>query len=140
MEKVALSLSPGSLVTILGLLKNFYDAEIFSELIKEYYNTDTTVSVAAVRASASLGNEVSIPHLYKILEKGNNEQQLAAIDALAEIRAPSSVDVLYKNFNTLAAQPSACGQYPPVSGFTGKRGQGTSGSGGYRRDQKDRPG
>ncbi len=101
MEKVALSLSPGSLVTILGLLKNFYDSEIFSELIKEYYNTDTTVSVAAIRASASLGNEVSIPHLYKILEKGNNEQQLAAIDALAEIRAPSSVDVLYKNFNTL---------------------------------------
>jgi HEAT repeat protein len=99
MEKVAPSLSTGSLVSILTLLKNFYDTEIFSVLIKEFYNSEQKVSVAAIRSSALLGNESAIPHLYKILEKGSHEQRIAAVDALAEIRAPSSVSVLYRYFN-----------------------------------------
>jgi class 3 adenylate cyclase/HEAT repeat protein len=99
MEKVKPHLSKESIITILSLLKNFYDEEIFSILIKEFYSSDSEVSLTAITASASLGNELAIPHLYRILEKGDNEQKAAAIKTLAEIKAPSSVNMLVKYFN-----------------------------------------
>ncbi|MBN1797420.1 MAG: hypothetical protein JW822_02515 [Spirochaetales bacterium] len=104
MEKVKPSLSKESIITILSLLKNFYDQEIFSVLIKEFYNSDLDVSLSAITASASLGNELAIPHLYRILEKGDQAQKIAAIKTLAEIKAPSSVNMLVKYFNFFQEQ------------------------------------
>ena len=50
------------------MLKNFYDEEIFTLLVKEIYSSDINISEAAIRSSGSLGNEVAIPHLYQIIE------------------------------------------------------------------------
>ncbi len=86
-------------VTALTLLKNFYDEEIFTRLVKEFYSTDIAVSEAAIRASGSLGNEIAIPHLYQIIERGRKSQRIAAVQALTAIRAPSSTGMLIKYFN-----------------------------------------
>jgi hypothetical protein len=86
-------------ITILTLLKNFYDEEIFTLLVKEIYNQDGGISEAAIRASGSLGNEVAIQHLYQIIEKGRIPQRIAAIQSLKAIRAPSSTGMLVKYFN-----------------------------------------
>jgi len=99
MEKVKHNLSSESTITIISLLKNYYDEEIFSVLIKEFYNSDLNVSLAAITASASLGNELAIPHLYRILEKGDHTQKVAALKTHAEIKAPSSVNMLVEYFN-----------------------------------------
>jgi class 3 adenylate cyclase len=99
MEKVRHPLSSQSTITILSLLKNFYDEDIFRVLIKEFYNPDVQVSLAAMKASASLGNELAIPHLQRILEKGNQEQKITAIKTYAAIKAPSSIHMLLKYFN-----------------------------------------
>ncbi len=86
-------------VTVLSLLKNFYDEEIFTLLVKEIYNSDNAISEAAISSSGSLGNEVAIPHLYQIIERGRKSQRIAAIKALMAIRAPSSTAMLIKYFN-----------------------------------------
>lgn len=86
-------------ITALKLLKNYYEEEIFTLLVKEFYNSDMGVSEAAIGASGSLGNEIAIPHLYQIIERGRKTQRIAAIEALAGIRAPSSVAQLIKYFN-----------------------------------------
>jgi class 3 adenylate cyclase/HEAT repeat protein len=86
-------------ITVLTLLKNFYDEEIFTLLVKEIYNSDIAVSEAAISASGSLGNEVAIPHLYQIIERGRKPQRVTAIKALMAIRAPSSTAMLIKYFN-----------------------------------------
>ena len=57
-------------ITALRLLKSFYDEEIFTLLVQEFYNSDIGVSEAAIGASGSLGNEIAIPHLYQIIERG----------------------------------------------------------------------
>ncbi len=85
-------------ITALLLLKNFYDGDAFNVLIRELYDPDQEVSLAAIQASASLGNELAIPHLYRILEHGREAQQLAAIQTLAAINAPSSVEQLVKYY------------------------------------------
>jgi class 3 adenylate cyclase/HEAT repeat protein len=85
-------------ITVLGLLKNFYDERIFELLIKEFYDSDLEVSLAAINASASLGNEVAVPHLYRILESGKPQQKAAAVQCLAAINAPSSLEQLAKYF------------------------------------------
>jgi len=89
-------------ITALGLLKNFYDEEIFTLLVKEIYSSDIGISEAAIRSSGSLGNEVAIPHLYQIIERGRPSQRIAAIQALMAIRAPSSTGMLVKYFNHFA--------------------------------------
>ena len=86
-------------ITALRLLKNFYDDETFALLAKDFYNSDIGVSEAAINASGSLGNEIAIRHLYTIIEQGRKTQRIAAVQALAAIRAPSSVDMLIKYFN-----------------------------------------
>ncbi|HVO39002.1 MAG TPA: HEAT repeat domain-containing protein, partial [Spirochaetia bacterium] len=86
-------------ITALTLLKSYYDEEIFNLLVKEFYNSDMEVSEAAIRASGSLGNEIAIPHLYQIIERGRKSQRIAAIRSLAAIRAPSSTAMLIKYFN-----------------------------------------
>ncbi len=86
-------------ITALRLLKNFYDEEIFNLLVKEFYDSDMDVSEAAITASGSLGNEVAIRHLYQIIERGRKSQRIAAVRALAAVRAPSSVEMLIKYFN-----------------------------------------
>lgn len=83
-------------ITVLSLLKNYYDEQIFSILIKDFYDSDLDISLAAIRASGSIGNEVAIPHLYRIIEHGKPEQQGAAIRTLSEINAPSSIENLVK--------------------------------------------
>ncbi|MCD6122961.1 MAG: hypothetical protein J7K04_14080, partial [Spirochaetales bacterium] len=88
-----------SKITILALLKNFYDEEIFSLLIKEFYNQDIDISLAAIKASGSIGNEAAVSHLYQIIEKGKIEQKIASIKTLASIRAPSSINMLIKYFD-----------------------------------------
>ncbi len=86
-------------ITLLASLSNFYDEETFALLIKEYYNSDIDISLTAIKSSASLGNEIAIPHLFKIIEKGVTEQKLEAIRTLAEIKAPSSIARLIQYFN-----------------------------------------
>ncbi|HET6487076.1 MAG TPA: adenylate/guanylate cyclase domain-containing protein [Spirochaetia bacterium] len=96
------ALSKNGKITILGLLKNFYDEDIFTMLVKEIYDydrTDTSVSEAAIRASGSLGNETAIKPLYQIIERGSMSQRMEAIRALRSIRAPSTVNQLIKYFN-----------------------------------------
>ncbi len=88
-----------SKITVLSLLKNFYEKKIFSVLIKDYYDSDLDISLTAIESSASIGNEVAIPHLYQIVERGKTLQKKAAIKALAEIGAPSSINMLIKYFN-----------------------------------------
>jgi class 3 adenylate cyclase/HEAT repeat protein len=90
-------------ITVLTLLKYFYDEQIFALLVKDFYNSDPEVSLAAINASASLGNEVAVPHLYRMLEHGKTAQKLAAIQALAAINAPSSIDRLAKYFSIMPA-------------------------------------
>jgi class 3 adenylate cyclase len=85
-------------ITVLGLLKSFYDERIFELLIKEFYDSDLEVSLAAINASASLGNELAVPHLYRILESGKPQQKAAAVQTLAAINAPSSLEQLAKYF------------------------------------------
>ncbi|MBN2552980.1 MAG: HEAT repeat domain-containing protein, partial [Spirochaetales bacterium] len=85
-------------ITALTLLKNFYDEQIFSILIEDFYNSNLEVSLAAINASASLGNEAAIDHLHTIIEKGKNVQKKAAINTLTQIRAPSSVGRLVEYF------------------------------------------
>lgn len=104
MQKNAGSKTSGALgregkITALRLLKSFYDEQIFTLLVQELYNSDIGVSEAAIGASGSLGNEIAIPHLYQIIERGRKSQRIAAIQALAGIRAPSSVSQLIKYFN-----------------------------------------
>ena len=86
-------------ITALGLMKNFYDEEIFTLLAREFYDSDMGVSETAIAASGSLGNEIAISRLYQIIEQGKKSQRIAAIRALAGIRAPSSVEQLIKYFN-----------------------------------------
>jgi class 3 adenylate cyclase len=88
-----------SKITILSLLKNYYDNEIFYSLIKEIYNSDIPVSLAAIEASASLGNEIVIPHLYEVIEKGRPEQRKTGIQALAGIKAPSTIPRLLEYYD-----------------------------------------
>ena len=85
-------------ITALTLLRNFYDEQIFNVLIKEFYNADLDISLAAINASASLGNEAAISHLYRITEQGKPAQKVAAIRTLAQINAPSSIEKLAKYF------------------------------------------
>ncbi len=77
-------------ITALRLLKSFYDEEVFRVLVKHFYDSDTDVSQTAILSSGSLGNEIAIPHLYQIIERGVKSQRIAAIQTLAAIRAPSS--------------------------------------------------
>jgi class 3 adenylate cyclase/HEAT repeat protein len=91
-------------VTALTLLKSYYDEEIFNLLVKPIYDADLAVSEAAIRASGSPGNEVAVKHLYQIIERGKKSQRLAAIQSLAEIRAPSSVGMLIRYFNHFSGE------------------------------------
>jgi class 3 adenylate cyclase/HEAT repeat protein len=102
-RKTGTPLSKETRITVLTALKNFYDEQVFALLVKDFYNSDLEVSLAAIAASASLGNEVAIPHLFQLLEKGKPQQQLAAVQALAEINAPSSIERLAKYFTVLTA-------------------------------------
>ena len=91
-------------ITALLLLKYFYDEDVFNLLIREIYDPDQDVSLAAIQASASLGNELVIPHLYRIVEQGRAPQKSAAIRSLSAINAPSSVEQLVKYY-TLFSSP-----------------------------------
>jgi len=96
-------LAKESIITILTLLKDFYDEGSFNYFSREIYNTDLDISLTAIRSSAVIGNEAAIPHLYKIIEKGKPRQRLEAIKALAVIRAPSSVERLIKYYSLFPA-------------------------------------
>ena len=83
----------------LTLLKHFYDEQIFALLVKDFYDSDLEVSLAAIDASASLGNEVAIrPPVHACWRSGKPEQKLAAVQTLAAINAPSSIEQLAKYF------------------------------------------
>ena len=86
-------------ITALTLLKNFYDEQIFNILSKDFFSSNLEVSLAAINASASLGNEAAIPHLCTIIEKGKPAQRKAAIQTLTKINAPSSIEQLAKYFS-----------------------------------------
>jgi hypothetical protein len=99
MPAVEKKLSKEALITIFSLLKSFYDDEVFLHFTREYYNSDLDISLTAIESSAVIGNEHAMPHLYKMIEKGQRAQKLAAIKALAVIRAPSSVAALIKFYS-----------------------------------------
>ncbi|MCX7031993.1 MAG: hypothetical protein NTU62_17990 [Spirochaetes bacterium] len=103
-ERTPASLGREGRVTALTLLKSYYDEEIFNLLVKPIYDADLAVSEAAIRASGSPGNEVAVPHLYQIIERGKKSQRLAAIQSLAAIRAPTSVGMLIKYFNHFSGE------------------------------------
>ena len=100
---MATSRSPQSkrIVTALSVLGKFYDPETFNLLIRHFYAPDVEVSLAAIRASSSIGNEVAVPHLYRMIEKGSQVQQVEAVAALAQIKAPSSVEQLIKYYGVI---------------------------------------
>ena len=102
-RKISPTLSKETRITVLSALKNFYDEQIFALLIKDFYDSDLDVSLAAISASASLGNEAAVPHLYRMLESGKPQQKLAAVQTLAAINAPSSIEQLAKYFTILTA-------------------------------------
>ncbi|MBN1836791.1 MAG: HEAT repeat domain-containing protein, partial [Spirochaetales bacterium] len=85
-------------VTVLTLLKHFYDEQIFNLLIRYFYDPDPEVSKAAIASSGSIGNDAAIPHLYRLAEQGNTDQKIAAIRTLAAINAPAAIENLYKYF------------------------------------------
>lgn len=89
-------------MTVLGVLKSFYDEEVFTLLVKEIYAAEMDVSVAAIAASGSLGNETAIAHLYQMIEKGQAPQRTAAVRSLTAVRAPSSAPALVKYFRHFA--------------------------------------
>ncbi len=93
------ALSKDARITVLTLLKSFYDDQVFNLLVRELYDPDPDISEAAIRSSGSLGNETAISHLYKIIEKGRPAQRIAAIQALKAIRAPSATAMLIKYFS-----------------------------------------
>jgi class 3 adenylate cyclase/HEAT repeat protein len=103
-ERTPVALGREGKVTALTLLKNFYDEEIFNLLVKPIYDADLAVSEAAIRASGSPGNEVAVQHLYQIIERGNRQQRLAAVQSLAAIRAPTAVGMLIKYFNHFSGE------------------------------------
>ena len=92
-------LSKDAKITAISLLKNYYDEETFTLLVKEIYNADLDISTAAIRASGSLGNEIAVQHLYQMVERGKPPQKIAAVQSLMAIRAPSAVGMLIKYFN-----------------------------------------
>ncbi len=98
-ERQETNLNNEKRITILTSLKNFYDEEIFNLFIKDFYHANQEVSLAAIKSSASIGNEAAIPHLYKIIETGTAEQKLTSIESLLEIKAPSSIERLEKYFH-----------------------------------------
>ena len=98
-SNVPVLLSRDAKITALTLLKHYYDEETFTFLVKEIYNADIGISEAAIRASGSLGNEIAIPHLYQMVERGKQPQRLAAVQSLTAIRAPSSTGMLVKYFS-----------------------------------------
>jgi len=101
LRKAGTSLPKETRITVLSALRHFYDEQIFTLLAKDFYNSDLEVSLAAIGASASLGNEAAIPHLYRILEGGKPQQKLAAVQTLSAINAPSSIEQLAKYFAVL---------------------------------------
>jgi class 3 adenylate cyclase/HEAT repeat protein len=103
-ERSSVPLGRESRVTAITLLKSYYDEEIFKLLVRPIYDADLEVSEAAIRASGSPGNEVAVKHLYHIIERGKRPQRLAAIEALAAIRAPTSVGMLIKYFNHFSGE------------------------------------
>jgi class 3 adenylate cyclase/HEAT repeat protein len=103
-ERTTATLGREGRITAITLLKSYYDEEIFNLLVKPIYDADLAVSEAAIRASGSPGNEVAVPHLYQIIERGKKSQRLAAIQALAAIRAPTAVGMLIKYFNHFSGE------------------------------------
>ncbi len=85
-------------ITLLSLLKNFYDEEVFSIPITYFYDSDIETSITAIHSSSAIGNEIAISHLYQLIERGKPEQKLAATEALSKIKAPSSVNMLLKYY------------------------------------------
>ncbi len=59
------------------------------------------MGVTAIDSSASIGNEIAIPHLHKLIEKGDVRRQLASIKAVSRIMAPSSINMLLKYYELL---------------------------------------
>ena len=91
-------------ITALSVLKGYYDEEVFTLLVKDIYNADIDISVAAIRASGSLGNEVAVQHLYQMVERGKTPQKIAAVQSLMAIRAPSATGMLVKYFSHFAEE------------------------------------
>jgi class 3 adenylate cyclase len=98
-RKSVAGLNKEARITALTLLKSSYDEGTFNLLAKEIYNPDAGISEAAITSSGSLGNDIAIPHLYQIIEKGRMPQRIAAVQALKGIRAPASAAMLVKYFN-----------------------------------------
>lgn len=66
-------------LTVLTLLKSFYDEEAFGVLINDFYHEDTEISLSAIDSSGVIGNEAAIPHLFRFIETGTSDQKKTAI-------------------------------------------------------------
>ena len=90
--------SKQSTLTILKVLKHYPDQRVFAVLSDFFFHPDTDVSVEAIRASAHRANDVAMPHLLHLVEKGNMTQKLEALQTLAAIHAPLALDSLLDYF------------------------------------------
>ncbi len=86
--------------TMLRLLKNFPGDDVYALLTDYFFHPDNEVSKTAVQSSAVNGNVEAVGHLFTIIKKGPPACKMEAIRALAEIRAPGTVEHLVQYFTT----------------------------------------
>jgi class 3 adenylate cyclase len=87
-----------STVSILQALKHYPDERVFVALTDYFFHPDTDISVEAIRSSAHRTNDVALPHLLHLVEKGEQNQKLEALQALAVMHAPLALDSLLNYF------------------------------------------
>ena len=91
-----------SSITIFSALKHIPDKRVFSLLNGYFYNSDTEISSAAIRAAASESNHSAVSHLFQLIERAKLPQKIEAAKALAVINDRSSVEGLIKYFPILS--------------------------------------
>ena len=103
-NRPSVSLGREGRITALTLLKSYYDEEIFQAARAADLRRRPRGERSRHTGLGLPGNEVAVPHLYQIIERGKKSQRLAAIEALAAIRAPTSVGMLVKYFNHFSGE------------------------------------
>jgi len=98
MDSRGKSLPKENTVTILRALKNYPDERVFRALSDYFFHPDNDISVEAIRSSAHRANDIALPHLLHLIEKGALPQKLEALQALAAIHAPLALDALLNYF------------------------------------------
>jgi len=94
-----LPLSDEGIITALSFLKYYPSFDVFGVLTRFFYDSNISISLEAIRSSACQGNNIAIPHLYKITESGELSQKIASIQTISIIENDSSIEPLIKYFH-----------------------------------------